>query len=994
MNILNVLTRLRDDIKTWVTNNINNLNTKINNKLDSDALPGAINEAITQAKESGEFDGPQSDWNQTDDTQADYIKNKPDLETRVQRMSEIDKASWEEDNSDIPDDWIDREVTFTIDVEAAKAAGYGDVLENITNTNQLTLTKPKGIGFVYDYNAKHSYRVYTELSRDRGTYNKIVTSTSGAPVFDPDGYDWAWSEYVKDADGNDTIKPANGAIPLYPKGKMNSIVLRQNNGNVSVPYVPHEGASAASKYYVDTQTNESKTYTDTKGDEIKTYVDSKIGNYANAIVETKTGNLIVLDDINPSTSNISVHSSEGGTPIRVSGSNFAYEDTIVAKGSTSWYSSSILIYPPKGHKYILTCDFKKIAGTKVGIAVKPDDNSRDWYREIGSSDTEGSLSLEVDVGAYKKYTSLKFYSNYSGSAAETECIFSNIVFRLADMEVESGTKGIQSVNYTTNADGNVVVSVPDVSPMLIYNIDDVELSATYSKDINKHFTTVENVEELPASNINTNKIYNLFSATFIHNRHVVDNSKCYIVDNRPTIGEPATNLERNAITAYYDLSDGKVYGYLDEILAAGFSQLAGTTIVAGWYPAEQLLPIAGWSYAGVIDNIGGDPNDSTIRVLLEKKVYIYQNEWIELTNSIVEERLPTPDNNGHFAYTVQRRDGVDAYELHLISHAINVAYQDGVLMYPYQIPLRENGIIKAATPIEDLDVANKAYVDNSVPTEEERAQWNNQAADISFLMGTPTDGLSYVKRTYSDIEQYECSGIGTATSKNIIIPSEIDGIPVTHIGYEAFRSNKTIESIVIPDTVTKIEDYAFRSCSNLKSIVVSKNLTYIGRYAFDFCPKLQSITIPNSVTTIEEEAFSSCSNLTICCEAKTIPSGWNSKWNKSNRPVVWDYIDNFVGINTKRIEEHTDYFKKIDITSTSSGGTFSDELPLGFYYAEIKIDDKTYALGMVYNNNSYTYFKSKDSTTDYWVQFTAYGANIYTASGLNTTGKVYVTKTT
>lgn len=57
MNILNALARLRDDIKTWATNNLNALNTKIDNKLDSAALPDAIDNAIAQAKESGEFDG-------------------------------------------------------------------------------------------------------------------------------------------------------------------------------------------------------------------------------------------------------------------------------------------------------------------------------------------------------------------------------------------------------------------------------------------------------------------------------------------------------------------------------------------------------------------------------------------------------------------------------------------------------------------------------------------------------------------------------------------------------------------------------------------------------------------------------------------------------------------------------------------------------------------------------------------------------------------------
>lgn len=57
MNILNAIARLRDDIKTWVTYNINILNTKIDNKLDAGALPGTINDALTQAKESGEFKG-------------------------------------------------------------------------------------------------------------------------------------------------------------------------------------------------------------------------------------------------------------------------------------------------------------------------------------------------------------------------------------------------------------------------------------------------------------------------------------------------------------------------------------------------------------------------------------------------------------------------------------------------------------------------------------------------------------------------------------------------------------------------------------------------------------------------------------------------------------------------------------------------------------------------------------------------------------------------
>jgi hypothetical protein len=59
MDISNILKRLRDDIKIWVVNNINALNQKIDSKVDSNVLPEVIDNALAQAKESGEFKGEQ-----------------------------------------------------------------------------------------------------------------------------------------------------------------------------------------------------------------------------------------------------------------------------------------------------------------------------------------------------------------------------------------------------------------------------------------------------------------------------------------------------------------------------------------------------------------------------------------------------------------------------------------------------------------------------------------------------------------------------------------------------------------------------------------------------------------------------------------------------------------------------------------------------------------------------------------------------------------------
>ena len=97
------------------------------------------------------------------------------------------------------------------------------------------------------------------------------------------------------------------------------------------------------------------------------------------------------------------------------------------------------------------------------------------------------------------------------------------------------------------------------------------------------------------------------------------------------------------------------------------------------------------------------------------------------------------------------------------------------------------------------------------------------------------------------ITSYDTSG-----GKAIIIPSEINGIKVTGIATDAFRS-KGLTSVEIPNSVTSIGNYAF-SNNQLTSVVIPNSVTSIGLYAFD-TNQLTSVEIPNSVTSIGTRAF-------------------------------------------------------------------------------------------------------------------------------------------
>jgi tetratricopeptide (TPR) repeat protein len=183
--------------------------------------------------------------------------------------------------------------------------------------------------------------------------------------------------------------------------------------------------------------------------------------------------------------------------------------------------------------------------------------------------------------------------------------------------------------------------------------------------------------------------------------------------------------------------------------------------------------------------------------------------------------------------------------------------------------------------------------------------WKDEGSDITITKYKGNSG-------YANI----ING-GIINGGNVIIPNNINGKPVTSIGYRAFYGCTRLTSVTIPNSVTSIGSNAFSGCTGLTSVTIPNSVTEIGYTTFGYaadgssvfsgCTRLTSIvvdnqnpkytsnsgvlfdklmqilikypggktgsyTIPNSVTSIGYRAFSGCTGLT----SVTIPNSVTS----------------------------------------------------------------------------------------------------------------------
>ena len=134
----------------------------------------------------------------------------------------------------------------------------------------------------------------------------------------------------------------------------------------------------------------------------------------------------------------------------------------------------------------------------------------------------------------------------------------------------------------------------------------------------------------------------------------------------------------------------------------------------------------------------------------------------------------------------------------------------------------------------------------------------------NFASDTVTGNTTlYAKWESFDFTYTESGGTITITGYtgsggSVTIPAQINGIPVTSIGNNAFSPSSygnLLTSVTIPNSVTSIGNDAFNG-NQLTSVTIPNSVTSIGSYAF-YSNQLTGITIPSSVTSIGSSAFES-----------------------------------------------------------------------------------------------------------------------------------------
>ncbi len=192
-----------------------------------------------------------------------------------------------------------------------------------------------------------------------------------------------------------------------------------------------------------------------------------------------------------------------------------------------------------------------------------------------------------------------------------------------------------------------------------------------------------------------------------------------------------------------------------------------------------------------------------------------------------------------------------------------------------------------------------------------------------------------VFKKYIELTEYK------GNEKDVVVPTELDGKPVTVIGSSCFYRNESIETVIVPEGIEIIENAAFYCCTSLRRASLPESCVSYGEKLFSWCESLESIRLPSGMTEIPDYAFNNCTSLTEVIWNSTVTHigvrafSWCDSLNSVSLPesvqTIADYAFYYCGtLQSVIIPAGAEYapnaFEECD-NATVSGGIVRGEKP-------------------------------------------------------------------
>ena len=223
---------------------------------------------------------------------------------------------------------------------------------------------------------------------------------------------------------------------------------------------------------------------------------------------------------------------------------------------------------------------------------------------------------------------------------------------------------------------------------------------------------------------------------------------------------------------------------------------------------------------------------------------------------------PTPEAEASYPYGANGEGVCDATVIDIANGELTVcrigfvpSRDSGDGLFKVPITQVEGDLSKITVGRRVRIIYGGASVDGKIPTLSQVASVH--LYDEELPNASPISDFKYRNNYYGGKTITEYIG----KDKNVVVPSVIDGKPVSEILGSAFSGNDFIESVYLPDTLYKINPSSFKLCLKLKSVRLPSGLYSIGSEAFYLCKGLTKIDLPSTLVKIDGKAFSGCTAL-------------------------------------------------------------------------------------------------------------------------------------